>query len=813
MNRRTTAPALLAAGILLCTGSSTAGDDARRVTALRTAAPPVIDGYFSEAEWSLAEPATGFLQLEPKEGDPATEPTEVRILYDDEAIYFGCRMMDGDPEKIVARLARRDYEIEADQISIRIDSFHDHQTAFEFTVLASGTKVDIIQFNDGANEDDSWDAVWDVRTRIFTWGWAAEIRIPFSQLRFSQTGEWGVNFRRIVNRKNEVSFWVLVPKSEAGFVSRFGHLEGFSAIPQPGRLEVLPYVLGRVTDGPASPVNPDGTRWEAGAGLDLKYGLAGNLTFNATVNPDFGQVEADPAVLNLTTFETFYPEKRPFFIEGAQIINFTTFGGSLGPGLFYSRRIGRPPSIQADTTGGRSLREYPATTTILGAAKLTGKTAGGLSIGALSAVTAEEEAVVVDSLGREARQVVAPLSSYNVLRLRQDVLQNSNIGGALTAVARRGGEPAFTGGLDWKLRFDRSTYLLNGFIAGSSVPRADGRAWGSAGNLGFSKEGGEHWLYGVSADYTTRRYDINDIGFFMRPNDYGTTARVTYKEDRPGDVVRLWRAGLNSHFRWTFDRVNLTREVGASAVVTLTNYWEFFAGFTRTVGRVFDDRETRGNGIYERPGIWTFNAEAGTDDREHVVARVDFRYQTDDRGAHSVDVNPDLVLRPLSNVEVILGLRYVNIRGVEAWVANVAGTGGETWSVFADRDAEQMDIMLRGAFTFTRDLTFELYSQLFVGKGHYTGFRRLIANREFAPFDYEASSEYDNPDFNFQPFNLNAVLRWEYLPGSTLYLVWTQARENETDDYFTSLKEDLGGPFRAPATNVLLLKVSYWLNL
>ena len=454
MSSRTAAIIVILAGILLPAGRSSGGDGGRHATAHRTTIPPVIDGYFREAEWSLPEPADGFVQLEPDEGRPATEQTEIRILYDDEAIYFGCRMFDSDPGAIVARLARRDYEIESDQISIRIDSFHDHQTGFEFTVLASGTKVDIIQFNDGANEDDSWDAVWDVHTRIFTWGWAAEIRIPFSQLRFSQTGEWGVNFRRIVNRKNEVTFWVLVPKSEAGFISRFGHLEGLSAIPQPGRLEVLPYALGRVTDGPVSPVNPEGTRWEADAGLDLKYGLAGNLTLNATVNPDFGQVEVDPAVLNLTTFETFYPEKRPFFVEGAQIINFTTFGGNLGPGLFYSRRIGRPPSIQADTSGGRTLREYPATTTILGAAKLTGKTAGGLSIGALSAVTAEEEAVVVDSLGREARQVVAPLSSYNVLRLRQDVLQNSNVGGALTAVARRGGEPAFTGGFDWKLRFD-----------------------------------------------------------------------------------------------------------------------------------------------------------------------------------------------------------------------------------------------------------------------------------------------------------------------------------------------------------------------
>jgi hypothetical protein len=480
--------------VLLFTHSLFAGDNDRTALATRTSKPPQIDGHLDEAVWKIPPTAINFLQRDPYEGQPATEPTEIRILYDDEALYFGCMMHDAEPDKILARLTRRDNEIESDVISIRLDSYHDHKTAYEFTVLASGVKVDILQFNDGADEDDSWDAVWDVETQILREsapaaainaetsarrGWSAEVKIPFTILRYtpSQNGKsvWGINFIRRLSRKQERTEWALVRKSQSGFISHFGHLVIDGNLPNPQRLELLPYSVGKsqfINPVLTSPVI-DTRHFSGNAGFDLKYGLSSNLTLDLTVNPDFGQVEADPAVLNLTTFETFYPEKRPFFIEGTQILQFSTFGGDFGPGLFYSRRIGRAVAGSRD----------PAI--ILGAGKITGKTKSGLSIGILQAVTDQK--------------LSEPQASYSLMRLKQDLLQNSTIGMIATAVTRENRFPAFTGGVDWTLRFQQSTYGLDGVRARSQTTQgATRRISGSAGKFRFGKDGGKHWLYSTS---------------------------------------------------------------------------------------------------------------------------------------------------------------------------------------------------------------------------------------------------------------------------------------------------------------------------
>lgn len=331
-----------------------AGDNERTAIATRINTQPQIDGFLNEEVWQRVQPVTGLLQRDPDEGQPESERTEIRVVFDHEALYFGCMMHDAEPDKIVARLTRRDNEIDSDVISIRLDSYHDHKTAFEFTVLASGVKIDILQYNDAEEEDDSWDVVWETKTQILRGenspkGWSAEIKIPFHALRYTPSAEgknvWGVNFIRRISRKAERDQWALVPKDARGFISHFGHLVLEGELPNPSRLEVLPYSVGSGTfvNRALAPVGAGTSDFSGNAGFDLKYGLSSNLTLDLTVNPDFGQVEADPAVLNLTTFETFYPEKRPFFIEGTQILQFSTFGGNFGPGLFYSRRIGRRP--------------------------------------------------------------------------------------------------------------------------------------------------------------------------------------------------------------------------------------------------------------------------------------------------------------------------------------------------------------------------------------------------------------------------------------------------------------------------------------
>ncbi len=387
--------------VLLCAPfvSAPGAGDPPTVTAVRVHTPPRIDGRLDDPVWRLAAPASGFRQREPLDGEPASERTEVRVLYDGEALYFGCMYYDSEPDKIVARLARRDDEDETDAGSVRIDPFHDHQNAFEFTFNPAGVKVDILQFEDGDREDASWDPVWEIETQVTSEGWSAEVKIPFSVLRYSTAdGDpgpqvWGINFTRIIHRKQESSRWSYTPRSESGFVSRFGHLAGLDSLPSPRRIELMPFGLARQEWIPATESHDRIARLSADGGLDMKIGISNSLILDATINPDFGQVEADPAVLNLSTIETFYPERRPFFVEGTQIFRFNTFGdnGGSGPGLFYSRRIGKAlGEDRVDLAEGEKTTDVPLSTTILGAAKLTGKSAGGLSIGVLEAVTAEE---------------------------------------------------------------------------------------------------------------------------------------------------------------------------------------------------------------------------------------------------------------------------------------------------------------------------------------------------------------------------------------------------------------------------------------
>lgn len=792
-----------------------AGDSPRSVTAVRVTTPPRVDGVLDDAVWKLAAPAGDFIQRDPHEGTPASERTEIRVLYDDKALYFGCMFYDSEPGGIVARLARRDDQPETDDASIRIDSFHDHQTGYEFTFSPAGVKVDILQFDDANKEDASWDPVWDLQTRVSPEGWCAEIRIPFDILRYnrmdSDTAEnvWGINFLRDIIRKQESDRWAFTPKSQTGFISRYGHLLGLRNLPVPRQFEALPFVLGEQKYDAASPLMERREKFIGDAGLDLKYGVTSNFTIDATVNPDFGQVEADPAVLNLSTYETFYPEKRPFFVEGSPIFRFTTFGdGQFGPGMFYSRRIGRaisPDEVSVPVNGRIvDLRQHTA---ILGAAKLSGKTTGGLSVGVLEAFTGEESATVEDSLGNRTEQVVEPFAHYNVIRLKQDLPQNSNIGFIVTSVAKNSRRPALTNGWDWNLKFDDNTYNLTGFLAFSQTTTgSDDRISGSAGKIVYAKIGGEHWLWSWDVDFTSNHYNIDDIGFFLRPKDVGTFVSLNYKDDVPGDVVRNYLLGLSLHERRIFDGANIDRAVGLNGTVLFTNYWNVTANASYD-GGLYDDRETRGYGLYRKPHTISAGAELLTDGRKPVIVHLSPELNFDDRSKREFGTQIGLTLRPVTWMEysVSTGMKWV--RNQEAWFENI-DTLSPAANIFGDRSTDEYDLTVRGTVTFTRDLTLQVYSQVFLAKGHYANPRRLIGTSEFAPFAVS-----DNPDFNEQSFNMNVVLRWEYMSGSTLYLVWTQARRGGAGNYFTSFGHDLDGAFRIAPSNVILLKVNYWLSM
>jgi len=802
-----------------------AGGSPKTAVAFHTPVAPSIDGVLDEPEWKLATPITDFVQFLPNEGSAPTEKTEVRILYDDHALYFGCTMHDSEPRKIVARLARRDDEVESDYIELLLDSYNDHQTDFEFLINASGTKVDLLHYDDGRQEDYSWDPVWEVTTRITDDGWVAEVRIPFRALRYSdeQSSEWGLEIIRRISRKKEQLHWVLIRASDNGWASKFGRLAGFDRLPSSSGAEVLPYAAGSGKFVPVSPAMPRGRELSANAGFDLKYHASTLLTVDATFNPDFGQVEADPAVLNLTTFQTFYPEKRPFFIEGTQIFHFSTFGDNAGPGLFYSRRIGR--SIDVAPPPGGYVEDQPNFATILGAAKISGKTQSGLSIGVLEAMTRQERATVVDSLGIKSDQIVEPLSNFSLVRLKQDVLENSNVGMILTNVSRDGKLPAYTGGLDWNLRFLQSVYRIDGFLAASHTTNADpivqtaaGYHTGPAGRLTVNKEGGTHWRWSVGYDFTSKGFNVNDIGYFRRPNDHGSVSTLQYREDAPGGLYQRWNVGAFYHYRSNFDNAELFNMFQLTGDLLLRSYWEIRAQVSLDQGK-YDDRETRGNGLYRKPSTRNYMLSLTSDPRLSVVGGLQLIAGNDTRGSNTWSMLGSAEVRPSSNVTLQFSLTHTETYRFFAWVANrttlddPALPPNVTSSIFAQRTVSQWDLTTRGSFVFTQNLTLQYYLQLFFAKGRFKNTQRMITNDTFAPYAFDPPTSNNPPDFSNLSLNSNVVLRWEYLPGSTMFLVWSQARRGNVGNYGTRFGEDVSNTFSLPANNVLMLKISYWLSM
>ena len=797
------------ASATLCYHTALSGDNPRNVRAVKVNSAPVIDGFLNDLVWTLAIPAGDFLQRLPDEGKPATQRTEVRILYDDDAIYFGAMMYDNEPEKIVAQLARRDNEVESDVISFRFDTFHDHQNNYEFTINAAGVKTDIQQFNDGNDEDASWDVVWDVQTRVLSNGWSCEVKIPFQSLRYPQIlpQEWGFEVIRMISRNQENDYWALIRLQQSGLTSHFGSLIGLDSLPMPVRLEVLPYLVGKRFMVQPTLEHSNGQYNEFSGGADIKYGLGSNFTLDATINPDFGQVEADPAVLNLTTIETFYPEKRPFFIEGNHILQFNTFGE--GSGLYYSRRIGRAPTAEPAISTGGGLVSMPNSTTVLGAAKITGKTENGISVGLLQAMTKRMSAVVQDSSGRRYDEMVEPFSSYSVLRLRKDVLLNSNVGVIMTSVAREQGAPALTGGVDWTMRFLQNMYQVDGFLAFSKTMRTSdkSRIAGSAGRINFQKSGGEHWLGSLSADFTSPSYNVNDVGYFRRPNDHGVETEIEYKDEVPGDLLRSWNVESRVHFRWNYGAANINRDFSLDGYAEFLNYWWTNLSAEASFG-FYDDRETRGNGLYRKPRAYSFRWEVGSDLRGSISGNFTTGLDIDDRGKRGYSVGVGMNIKPTTWMDFWIGAEpwFTNHR--ESWVKNLTDSAGTVTSIFADRTTDYINLTLRGTVIFTRTLTLQLYSQLFFSHGRFEDFRKLVTDDSFAPV-----TGSPNPDFTERSFALNAVLRWEYLPGSILYLVWTQSRSDALDSYLASFSHDATGIFGAPSDNVIALKVSYWLNM
>jgi hypothetical protein len=880
--KKTLFSAMLILWGVLAAGAQTVTAPGREVRARRTETAIRVDGELSEAVWQ-GSGADDFTQRNPLDGKPASERTEVWVAFDEKALYVAARMHDAEPGKIVGLLGRRDDDLDSDWFTFAVDPYLDRRSGFSFSVNPAGSIIDQTLYNDEWS-DTTWDGIWESAARVDGQGWTVEMRIPYDQLRFTVSSEyvWGVNFKRTIQRKNEYDFFSWVPKEENGYVSRFARLTGIRDI-RPGRhFEATPYTVGKLAFSPQEEANPfrTGSDLFAGVGLDLKYGLKSNLTLDVSINPDFGQVEVDPAEVNLSVFETYYSEKRPFFIEGANIFNFG-FGGANSnwgfnwgnPEFFYSRRIGQSPSGNVDSDG---YVNYPETTTILGAAKLSGKVAGNWNIGFLSALTAREYADV-DNLGERSRQEVEPFSDYSVLRAQKEFHQGrQGLGFIATGVFRdlddQGlqeilNRQALVLGADGWLQLGKTqAWALTGWLGASRVsgsrevildlqqsplhyfqrPDADHLALdpeatslsGWAGRLALNKQKG-NVVFNAALGAVSPGFEVNDLGYQWR-GDYVNSHVVTgYSWLQPGKVFRSAQVFAAVARGWDFGGKAVMKNSFLFLYGQFLNYWssQIELGY---VDASYDKEATRGGPLLRLPPGYLASLSVYSDSRKPLVVSVFGEVSRRKDGSFDFEIGPELRWKPRSNVSLTLHPEVEFYDTYRQWVASVddglnTATYGKRY-VFALLKEKVLSAEIRLNWIFNPRASLQVFLQPLIAVGAYSEFKELARPATYS-FNYYGRNgstidrneagysvdpdgggpapefAFDNPDFNFKSLRGTVVFRWEYRPGSTFYFVWTQNRQDLANPGDLDFGRDLGDLISAKGDNVFMLKATYRFNL
>lgn len=843
-----------------------------------------LDGVLDEPAWQRARPATGFTQLQPSPGAPATQRTEAYVLYDDTAIYIGFRCYDEEPERIVRRLTRRDQFVPSDRVFVWLDSDGDGRTAFAFGVNAAGVRYDLLAYDD-VREDISWDAVWDAAVaEMPEGGWSVEIRIPLSQLRFASGDgpqSWNVQFLRDIGRSDERHFWSPFTDESPGFVSRFGRLDGLRDLRAPRGLELVPYVAASLDRAPGEAANPfyDANAIGGRLGLDVRYGLSSRMTLSATVNPDFGQVEADPAQVNLTAFESFFEERRPFFVEGADVFRFGQTRASTAmyrPTFFYSRRIGRTPRFGGPMDDeNAAFAEALTPTPIAGAAKLSGR-AGPWSVGVLSALTLGQERDFVREDGTRGTAAIEPAAHYGVARVRRDFREGASTVGALLTSAERSVSPlladvmpgrAVVVGLDAEHAFADRSWVLGAVVAGSRVQgdaafiealqRAPQRYYqrpdadhltldptrthlaGGYAELSLANTRGK--LRGsVTLNTVTPGFDANELGFQQRADGYGLSGIVFYNEQETGiSWLRRYSANivLSTSINGAGDVLN--RQVSGNVNFNLSNHWGGGLYMVLSPTRIYSDRLTRGGPLAERPPDVGVNPWFYTDSRKRVAFEYGgfFRTRLADGPGGLAEHSVSLTFRPTDAVQLSLAPSLVSVREPEQFVASredaaASATFGRRY-VFAELTQQTAALALRANWAFSPTLTLQTYAQPFVSAGRFRDFKQLDAPRsaDYSVFGQDAGAirlddgrytvepgdggavfSFDDPDFRVRSLRGGATLRWEYRPGSALFVVWQQQRSGHAEDGTFALGRDTADLFRDAPHNVFLVKLSTWIS-
>ncbi len=829
---------------------------------------PVIDGKLDDECWKTGDWAGDFYQWMPNEGEKPTYPTEFNIQYDNKNLYVAIRAFDGEPKKIIKRSGVRDEHV-GDMAGVAFDSNHDYRTGFEFSVTSWGQKIDVIIYNP-LKFDMNWDAVWNVKTGLEDSAWVAEYQIPLSQLRYGNKKEqvWGMHAWRSVSRLAEYDNWEQQYKNSPGMLYNLGELRGIEDLQGYRRIEIMPFILGKFNTMQAQPGNPftrNGREWGGNAGLDAKIGVSSNFTINLTVNPDFGQVESDPSVMNLTAFETFYQEKRPFFLEGLTIFDYKLDDQS----LFYSRRIGHAPSLNLhpnDTTFIKS----PEKTAILSAIKFSGTTSKGLSIGLIQSITARETAQISNLENNTTSKQVEPLTSYTVARIQKGYKSGTTIfGGMITSVNRLINYPdldfltrnAYTGGLDLLHYWHNKEFYIDARLLGSSVngsrqsitalQKSSARYYqrpdagspgldtsktqlnGYGGKFKIGRVAGNHWQYYTSVSWLSPGLELNDLGYLAIADQIKNDNNVTYQTTKSVSIFHDFSLGLNQYNLWNFNGTFLGSGARLNFSSEYKNNWTFNTSLIYNSNSI-DTRFLRGGSQMRIPFLFTELGTASTDPSKKTIFSFSYSYQ--ERGSNSGTsyyIMPGISVRPLQVLKIGVTANIANNQDVLQYVTTLDYISEKRY-IFGTINTRTVGLTFSIDLNLSPEFSIQYYGNPFIARGAYSEFKYITDpcannfNDRFKVTDYElqtlgnygidengdgiADYYIGNPDFNFQQFRSNLVAKWEYRLGSFIYLVWSSDRTGTTGSSGTSYEQSLDQLMNIFPNNIFLIKLSYWFN-
>jgi hypothetical protein len=843
-----------------------------------------FDGIPDEPAWDAVAWSGDFVQYQPDNGAPPYQPTSFKVLYDDKFLYIAYRAFDSSPDSIVQRMSRRD-EFPGDWVEINIDSYHDLRSAFSFTLSVSGVRGDEFISDNGNNWDTSWNPIWFGKTNVDDQGWTAEVKIPLSQLRYGDEPEkvWGIQVQRRIFRREERSSWQHIPQNGTGWVSRFGELHGLKDIPSQRQVEIAPYVVGKLESYKREVGNPfaDGKDSKLSIGLDGKVAVTSDLIVDFTINPDFGQVEADPSQVRIDGFQNYFQERRPFFIESRNIFHYQ-MTGSAAEGdfdsdlLFYSRRIGGSPHGYP-SLGEGEYAKIPLNTSILGAAKFSGKTKDGWSIGVLESITQREKALI-DHEGTRRKALVEPLTSYFVGRLQKDIDEgNTIVGGIFTAVNREDGlenmlhRSAYSGGVDFQHFWNNRAWNFSARGIFSRVngspeailntqtsfehlfqrPNADHVSvdptrtsmTGHGGTIKLSKFGGKQgekgqiFKFETGLTWRSPELETNDIGFQLTADEINHFTWVGYQILKPFSVFRTFRINYNHWSRWDFGGQHLYQAFNSNAHAFFNSNWQTGTGLTWEVLDISNNALRGGSALRRPPGIGHF-AYLGTDQRKRLTFNLNFFNALGfEKTVRSNNVNLWMSLQPNDAMSLSISPGFNSYhRKQDQYVSQVA-YNGETRTIVSEVNQKTLRFTMRLNYNLTPDLTIQYYGSPFItrplyknygyvvdplAKDYDSRFHRFTSNEiqvEDGHFVVDENGDgvtdysFGNPDFNFVQFRSNFVMRWEYIAGSELYLVWSQSSEPDSQ-VFSDLGSTLGrslleNSFGDKARNIFLVKVTY----